>query len=141
MSLPTLTGEFRISRDIELKYSQSGVAVARIGLVANSRKRQDDGTWVDDKVVWVNGTAFKKVAENAAHSLNKGDLVVVSGKLETQSWEKEGEKKSATALLIDFIGPSLTFDAAQKVEAPTSGAAPSGDGNPWAEPDDSSPPF
>jgi single-strand DNA-binding protein len=133
MSLPHLTAEMRLSRDVELKYSANGMAMARIGLVSNSRKfNKESNEWEDDKVCWMTGTAFKKVAENAAHSLRKGDLVTVTGRLQTEEWEKDGQKKSATALVIDTIGLSLTFDSASKVEAPSARGG-SQSSNPWGE--------
>jgi single-strand DNA-binding protein len=123
-----------------LKFGQSGKAVARIRLVANSRKKNEDGEWVDDKTLWMTGTAFDKQAENVAESLAKGDLVVVSGRLQTDEWEANDgtkRKRTATTLVIDSIGPSLRWDAQHKVQA----ASQRTDDNPWGAPDASEPPF
>lgn len=115
MALPTFTGIGRLTADPELRFSASGVAVARIALAFNSRKRQDDGTWVDDKVFFIRATAFRQLAENAAETLHKGVEVAVSGRLETEQWEdrNSGEKRSAPALLLDGIGPNLAFATAK----------------------------
>ena len=136
--LPSLTGEFRVVEDPTLKFAASGIAVGSIRLVANSRKKVND-EWVDDKVLWIKGTAFKQQAENMAESLSKGDLAIVTGRLVTEEWEKDGEKRQATALLIDHIGPSIAYKVARpetterKAAAPAvteTAAAPASD--PWA---------
>lgn len=132
MALPTFTGIGRLTADPELRFSPSGVAVARIALAFNSRKRQDDGTWVDDKVFFVRATAFRQLAENAAETLHKGVEVAVSGRLETEQWEdrNSGEKRSAPALLLDGIGPNLAFATAKvaKVERDSGGGQGGGRG-------------
>ena len=145
MSLPTLQGEFRLVDDPELKFAPSGTPYARVRLVANSRKKQGD-EWVDDKVLWMNGTAFNKVAENIAHSLQKGQLVLVTGRVQTETWTTEGgENRSATALMIDEIGPSLKWDNAilEKAERKQQGqpAAQQSTGeSPWSGPPQSEEP-
>jgi single-strand DNA-binding protein len=135
MGLPILTGEFTVVADPELKFSQDGKARARVRLVANSRK-QVGGEWQNDKTLWRAGTAFGKVAENIAESVTKGSRVIVTGRLETSEWEKDGEKKSATSLIIDKFGLDLMFDPAhhQKAERQQS----SGTNNPWGS-DDAAP--
>lgn len=156
MTLPTITGEFRVVADPELRFSPGGTAVANIRLVANSRKKVND-EWVDDKVVWLRAVAFKTMAENIAESIEKGHLVTVTGRLQTEEYESNGEKRQAYTVLIDTIGPSLAFRSA-KVAASNTGARTggggggqqqqssqsSGDGgDPWASPSSSTdePPF
>lgn len=116
MSLPTLNGTARLIDDPQLRYAASGSAVVKVRLAFNSRKKDpQSGEWKDDAVFFVDGTAFGQAAENIAGSLARGMEVVVSGRLKTESWEKDGEKRSGTALLIDSIGPSLR-NATAKVE-------------------------
>jgi single-strand DNA-binding protein len=109
-------------------------------LVASSRKKVDE-EWVDDKTCWLSSVAFKKVAENIADSISKGDLVLVNGKLQTEEWEtKEGEKRSSYVVVVDTIGPSLAFNPASSVKAErTEKAAPADD--PWTTPSTEEPPF
>lgn len=114
MSLPTMTGVGRLTAEPELRFSPNGTAVAKVNLAFNARKRDDSGNWVDGDSYFVNGTLFKKDAENAAESLTKGMEVVVSGRLKTRQWETDGgEKRSMQELLIDSIGPSLKFATAK----------------------------
>lgn len=134
--LPVLSMEGRVVADPELRFSQSGMPVLRLRIVASSRKKNDEtGEWEDDKTLWMGVTAFRKLAENCAESLAKGDLVLVTGRLQTEEWEKDGEKRSEVRLLADTIGPSLAFKTAQILDgvsgqqkkaeaAPEGGAAP-----------------
>lgn len=108
MSLPTMTGTARLIQDPELRFAASGSAVVKVRLAFNSRKKDpQSGEWKDDAVFFVDGKAFGQAAENIAASLSKGVEVVVSGRLKTEQWETNGEKRSGTALLIDAIGPAL----------------------------------
>lgn len=136
--LPAVIGEFRAAADPELRFSPSGIAVARLRAVASSRKKLDDGTWIDDKTVWVNLTAFKKVAENMAESFQKGDLLVVTGKLQIDEWEdREGGKRTSVDILIDTIGHSTAFNPSRSIKTDRPPVAPPQHGtaqenDPWA---------
>jgi single-strand DNA-binding protein len=140
--LPQLSGEFTVVADPELKFGQgSGTAVARVRLVANSRKlNKETNEWEDADTLWMTGTAFGRLAENIAESVTKGSRVVVQGRLKTDSWEKDGQKKSATALTIDKLGVDLMFDPARSYKKDEQGGSqPSA--NPWEGPSSDAPPF
>lgn len=113
MSLPQLSGVARLIEDPELRFSAAGSAIVKIRLAFNSRKKDQSGQWVDDATFFVRGTAFGQAAENVAASLQRGMEVVVVGRMKTESWERDGEKRSEAALLVDSIGPSLRFATAQ----------------------------
>jgi single-strand DNA-binding protein len=143
MYLPTVAAEFRAVADAELRFAPSGVAVAKVRAVASKQKKNDAGEWVDDKDCWVSVVAFKRLAENMAESILKGDLFVVVGKINTEDWEdKDGNKRTSINVVADHIGPSLTFNPAipQRTERASGGGgggskASSQDGDPWAAPD------
>lgn len=138
--LPTIDGEFRLVDDPELIFAKTGTPIARMRLVASSRKKVDD-KWEDDKTLWINATAFKQVAENIADSLQKGDLVLVSGRLEPNDWEdKEGTKHRDMVILINTIGPSLAFNSAKIVKAERDTKAAKTD-DPWESKQTEDPPF
>ncbi|MHB9862153.1 single-stranded DNA-binding protein [Streptomyces sp. YIM S03343] len=114
MSLPTMTGVGRLVDDPELKFTQSGKAVASIRLAFNSRRlNKQTNEWEDGDVFWVRGTVWERLAENAAESLAKGMEVLVTGELRTESWEKDGQKHSQASLLIRSIAPNLSHAIAQ----------------------------
>lgn len=131
MSLPVMTGVGRLIEDPELKFAPSGMAICRLRLAFNSRKKDEStGQWADDKTFFVDGTAFKQVAENIAESLTRSMEVCVTGRLVTESWNDKntGEKRSKTALLIDEIGPSIRFATATVKKMERSGGQSNGGG-------------
>lgn len=136
MSLPTITGVARLTDDPELRYSPSGVAVCKVRLAFNSRKKDENGQWVDGDTFFVDGSVFRQEAENVAESLTRGLEVVVTGRLKTRRYEtKDGDKRSVVELMVDGIGPTLKFAAAHVkiLSRASSGNAPSGGAadDPW----------
>ena len=121
MSLPMLNGTARLIEDPQLRYGASGGAVVTVRLAFNSRKKDQSGQWVDDATCFLDGKAFGASAENIVESVSRGMEVVVSGRLKTESWEKDGEKRSKTVLMVDSIGPSLRFATAKVSKAGGSG--------------------
>ena len=124
MSLPMLNGTARLIEDPQLRYGASGGAVVTVRLAFNSRKKDQSGQWVDDATCFLDGKAFGASAENIVESVSRGMEVVVSGRLKTESWEKDGEKRSKTVLMVDSIGPSLRFATAKVSKAGGSGQGP-----------------
>ena len=75
-------------RDVDLRYSQNGTAIANFTLAVN------DGYGDKKTVDFIRVTAWKKTAENVANYCGKGSKVAVEGKLKQQNWEdKDGNKK------------------------------------------------
>lgn len=98
--------------DPELRFTPSGVALAKIRLAVNRRWRGQDGEWQED-TSFFGGTIWREQAEQVAESLQKGARVIVSGRLEQRSWEnQEGEKRSVVEIQIDEMGPSLRWATA-----------------------------
>ena len=92
-------------KPIELKYSAGGVAVGNFTVATTSGK--------DDKkqTTWHNVTVFGDMAETAATSIEKGSRVIVVGKLDISSYEKDGNKVWTTKILADEIGLTMRFNA------------------------------
>src|SRR6056297_352741 len=101
-----------LTRDPELRYTQSGTGLANMGL-AVSRRYQVNGEW-QEQTSFFNVVAWGDLGENAAASLTKGSRVIVTGRLEQRSYEtKEGEKRSVVEIRADELGPSLRWAQAQ----------------------------
>lgn len=114
--------------DPELRFTPSGVAMAKIRLAVNRRWRGNDGEWQED-TSFFNGTVWREQAESAAESLQKGARVIVTGRLEQRSWETEqGEKRSVVEVQIDEIGPSLRWATASVNKTQRSGGEWGGGG-------------
>ena len=120
----TLVGN--LTRDPELRYTTTGRGVASFGLAVN-RRYQQNGEW-QEQVSFFNVVAWGDLGENAAASLNKGNRVMVTGRLEQRQYEtREGEKRNVVEVIADELGPSLRWAQAQ-VERISRDAA-SGGGN------------
>ena len=81
-----------LTRDPELRYLPSGMAVSDIGLAVNDRYKKND-QWVDDPV-FVDITLWGRTAEVANEYLSKGAPVLIEGRLKLDRWEKDGQKHS-----------------------------------------------
>jgi single-strand DNA-binding protein len=98
--------------DPELRFTPSGVAMAKIRVAVNRRWRGQDGEW-QENTSFFTGTVWREQAEQAAESLQKGARVIITGRLEQRSWETEaGEKRSVVEVQVDEIGPSLRWATA-----------------------------
>jgi single-strand DNA-binding protein len=98
--------------DPELRFTPSGVAMAKIRMAVNRRWRGNDGEWQEDTSFFT-GTVWREQAESAAESLQKGARVIVTGRLEQRTWETDqGDKRSVVEIQIDEIGPSLRWATA-----------------------------
>jgi single-strand DNA-binding protein len=82
-----------MTRDVELRYIPSGMAVTDIGLAVNDRRKNASGEWVDE-TTFVDVTLWGRTAEVASEFLSKGSPVLIEGRLKLDSWEKDGQKHS-----------------------------------------------
>lgn len=99
-----LTG--RLTRDPELKYTQSGVAICRFTLAVNRSFTNGKGEREAD---FPNIVSFRKTAENVANHLRKGSLVGIEGRIQTSSFDgKDGNKVFMTEVVansVQFLEP------------------------------------
>jgi len=113
--------------DPELRFTPSGVAMAKIRMAVN-RRWQKDGEWQEDTSFFT-GTVWREQAESAAESLQKGARVIVTGRLEQRTWETDqGDKRSVVEIQIDEIGPSLRWATASVNKTQRSGGEWGGGG-------------
>ena len=80
-----------LTRDVELRYTGSQLAVTDIGLAVNDKRKNQQGEWVEE-VTFVDITLWGRTAEIAAEYLTKGSPVLIEGRLKLDSWEKDGKK-------------------------------------------------
>lgn len=117
-----------VTRDPELRFSATGTAVTSFSVAVNSSVNKKDGTR-DEKVSFYDITAFGAMAENACESLQKGVRAIVFGRMEQDSWESNGERKTRFKVIADDLGPSLRWATApvtrnERVGAQNYAAAP-----------------
>lgn len=93
----------RLTSDIELKSTQSGQSVARMGVATNRRWNDRDGKKHEESefhsiILW------GKQAEIAAQFLSKGSTVLVEGRISSRSYrDKEGSEKKVTEIVAEKI--------------------------------------
>ena len=136
----TLVG--RLTRDAELKYTNSGMAVSRIGIAINQRRRRDD-QWVDeahffDCVVW------GRTAEALNPYLVKGKQVGIEGQLRQDRWEQDGRTRSKVEISVNnlqLLGGRNDGAPAREEGSAARPAPPRGGGLPPADDFDDDIPF
>jgi single-stranded DNA-binding protein len=93
MSLITAQGKgFLLTDGVELKFSKSGNAYARLPLVFKNSKKTPDG-WVSDKEIVVEGTVFGRLAEYLCEIVDGRQELYVSGDIYTEEWEGKSRVK------------------------------------------------
>ena len=140
----TITLIGNLTSDPELRYTPSGIAVAKFTVASTPRTlNKATNEWVDGETLFLACNIWRQSAENVAASLEKGMRVIVQGRLKSRSYEtKEGEKRTVFELEVDAVGPDLTRATAKVSKV----AASAGNGNGGApsaaiEPGDEETPF
>ena len=91
-----------LTRDPELRYTQSGMAVTDFGLAINRSYTGKDGV-KKDSTVFVDVVVWARRAEVACEFLSKGRPVFVEGRLQYDTWEKDGQKRSTLEVIADSV--------------------------------------
>ncbi len=108
----TLVGN--ITRDPELRFTNTGQATSSFGLAVNRRWQNRQTQEWEEATSFFDVVCWREMAENAAESLTKGSRVIVTGRLDQRSWETpEGDKRSKVEVVADEIGPSIRWATAQ----------------------------
>jgi single-strand DNA-binding protein len=110
----------RLGQDPELKYTQSGVAVAKFSVATNQQWKDQDGN-TQDRTEWHNVVAWRRLAEICSEYLKKGSKVYLEGSLSTSSWEDENKKKHYKTEVV--LNDMIMLDAKGPTENNTSNIA------------------
>ena len=122
-----------LTADPELRFTQSGVAVASFTIASTPRTfDRQSNEWKDGEALFMRCSIWRDAAENVASSLEKGARVVAQGRLKQRSFtDKEGNNRTVIEMDVDEIGPSLKYATAdvtkvKKGEGGKGGGKPSG---------------
>jgi len=96
----TLVG--RLGKDPEIKVSQGGMQVCKFSL-ATGESYTDKNGQKQESTEWHNICCFDKLADIAEKYLKKGNLIYLEGKLKTNTYEKDGEKKYFTEIIMNQL--------------------------------------
>ena len=89
----------RLTKDVELRYTQQGTAVANFTVAVN-RDRTANG---EPEADYHRCTAWGKTAEAIANNLRKGAMVAVQGKIQNRSYDKDGQRVYITEIKVDYV--------------------------------------
>ena len=91
----------RLTRDVELKYTNTGFTIANLSLAVNRRVKRDD-TWQDEGNFF-NCVLIGKRAEALSQYLVKGKQIGIQGELRQNRWEQDGQPRSRVEIFINDI--------------------------------------
>lgn len=92
-----------MTRDVELRHTPGGTAVADIGIAVNRRRKNGDS--YEDETTFVDVTLWGRTAEIAAEYLRKGSPVHIDGRLHLDQWDdkESGQKRSKLKVVADNL--------------------------------------
>ena len=128
--LPTITIDGRLVADPELRFTQGGKAVCSIRVAASDSRKDDNGNWETTEQIFVSVSLWENEAEAAAEALQKGDQVLVGGRIYQREYEaSNGEKRTSLEVKFPTVAKKVT---APRVDRTAARSAPADD--PWTTP-------
>lgn len=93
--------------------TSDGLAITSFRL-ASSQRRFDRASsrWVDGDTNWYTVSSFRSLAQNSAESIQKGDRVMVNGRLRIRDWENTDRSGTTVEIEADSLGHDLTYGTA-----------------------------
>ena len=92
-----------LTRDVELRYTQSGMAIGKVGIATN-RKFKNSAGEQQDETMFIDLTLFGRTAEIANQYLGKGRQVLVEGRLVLEQWiAQDGTKRSRHSVTVENL--------------------------------------
>ena len=107
MSINRVIISGNLTRDPELRSTQSGMDVMSFGVAVNDRRRNPQTNEWEDYPNFVDCTMFGNRARSLHQYLSKGTKVAIEGKLRWSQWERDGQKRSK-------LGPTAAISAATR---------------------------
>lgn len=103
MSINRVNLSGRLTRDAELRATQSGSSILSFGLAVNDRRKNPQtGQW-EDYANYCDCIVFGNRAQGLAPYLTKGTKLALEGKLRWSSWERDGVKRSKLEVIVDEV--------------------------------------
>ena len=103
MSINRVMISGNLTRDAEIRSTQSGMAILGFGGAVNDRrKNHQTGEW-EDYPNFVDCTMFGTRGEQLQPYLTKGTKVAIEGKLRYSSWERDGQRRSKLEVIVDEL--------------------------------------
>jgi single-strand DNA-binding protein len=108
-----------VGNDVDAR-EVSGVPMASLRVACTPRFNRG-GSWVDGETAWYTVNCWRQLGQNVAASIQKGDAIVVHGRVRVDVWEREGQPPSV-AWIVDatFVGHDLTKGTSEFTKTPRS---------------------
>ena len=98
-----------LTRDPEVRYTQSGKAVATFNVAATNTFTSSDGE-TKEQTAFINCVAWGKTGESVG-ACKKGERLLVNGRIQTRSYDtQDGQKRYVTEVVADFVGRKIDSD-------------------------------
>lgn len=104
-----------VGRDAEFRTFENGGSIASFSVASNERWKDKSGEW-KDRTTWHNVVVRSPYALKVAEGVRKGKRVMVVGKVETRSYEKDGDKRYVTETVVNMDGVLQIIAEAPKKE-------------------------
>ncbi len=105
-----------LTRDPELRTTPNGTSVCSFSLALNRSYKGSDGNW-QEATDFIDIVAWGPLGERVAQYLTKGRAALVNGRMQSRSWEQDGQKRSK----VEVVAQDVTF-----LGGPGGGGAPAG---------------
>ena len=103
MSINRVVISGNLTRDPEVRTTQSGMPVMSLGVAVNDRRKNNQtGEW-EDYANFIDCTMFGTRAQSVSQYLSKGTKVAIEGKLRWSQWERDGQKRSKIEVIVDDL--------------------------------------
>ena len=103
-----------VTGGVDLMTTPGGTKVANFSIAVTKYKDKKSGKWIAD---YFDCVAWKDLAVNISKSIKKGTRVILSGKIENQSWEdNEGTRRKNTRITVFNLGVDLSFSICSGIE-------------------------
>lgn len=104
----------RLTKDVEMRQTPNGIAVARFAIAVNRRFKNANGEYDVD---FINCIAWRKTGEFISRYFQKDSMIAVVGSIQTRSWDgNDGKKQYATEVIVDEV-----YFTGSKAESSTGG--------------------
>lgn len=110
-----------LTRDPELRQTPNGQSVCSFSLALNRSYKGSDGEW-QEATDYIDIVAWGPLGERVAQYVTKGRPVLVNGRIQSRSWEQDGQKRSK----VEVVAQDVTFlgGRGESGDAPTSSSTP-----------------
>ncbi|MFA6774687.1 MAG: single-stranded DNA-binding protein [Sphaerochaetaceae bacterium] len=112
----------RLTRDAEIRYTQSGSGICHFSIAVNRRKRTGDNQW-EDEANFFDCSLFGKIAVTMQPYLLKGKQISVLGELRQGKWESDGQQRSKVEIVVNSLqllgsNPNSSYNQGGSASAP-----------------------